>query len=725
MKRHKTKCKVCCNICNKKVAPLEYAEHKKLHEFNLRNSYSVPSIPSNSLEQEQQESDPESDEINNLITQFDRFIDTSKRLGRVMDKHNFKLDDASSTELIKHFKSLFTVQKNSFKVKISLGVILFNKSTEEYAYYKSSQNNQQLFDKPILIRNSSDKAAFIKKLEGTDLVESIKRPNSQWTVVKITNATFFTFKLTGIPIGAPLELPPHLANNTGLYSLTKNRRSLPYKDNLCFFRCLSLHQGSPVFGLEKKTHELFEVFREKASIKLKSKEFPGITVDQLEDISRIFDVGINVFEQDESGKTDSVFRSIKESDKPLNLNLYGNHFSYIKNLDMYSKCYRCKSCDKLWSHLGHLRRHAKNCEGGVKHSYGRGNFQLKPTVFQLLEDEGINVPKKLRPFPFRATYDIECMLKPDPDISDTDKVSYTSKHVLASISICSNVPGFKKPKCFVLSEEGKQKSLVKEALDYLMQISETSSSILRERYSEYIDQIESETTLQKFEDHLCQLPVISFNGASYDLRILKEHLIPAIVDQDSLKFVIKKGTRYMAIVTEELRFLDITYYIAPSFSYAQFLEAYGANATKGYFPYEWFTELSKLKLDTFPSLQDFFSSLSERNTLKPTANEKLSQEENKHIGRQPNSREQLTEDEMGEITQFRYDSLSDNFYDKEWTMKDFLIHYNNIDVQPFLVALENLSLYYVQRGVDPFKDGMSGKHLLDKSFTLKLNFQMY
>ena len=50
MKRHKTKCKVCCNICNKKVAPLEYAEHKKLHEFNLRNSYSVPSIPSNSLE---------------------------------------------------------------------------------------------------------------------------------------------------------------------------------------------------------------------------------------------------------------------------------------------------------------------------------------------------------------------------------------------------------------------------------------------------------------------------------------------------------------------------------------------------------------------------------------------------------------------------------------------------------------------------------------------------
>jgi hypothetical protein len=305
-------------------------------------------------------------------------------------------------------------------------------------------------------------------------------------------------------------------------------------------------------------------------------------------------------------------------------------------------------------------------------------------------------------------------LKPDPDIEDTEKICYSSKHVLASISICSNVPGFEKPKCFVLPEEGKQKSLVKEALDYLMQISETSSAILQERYSEYIDQIESETTLQKFEDHLNQLPVISFNGASYDLRILKEHLIPAIVDQDSLKFVIKKGTRYMTIVTEELRFLDITYYIAPSFTYAQFLAAYGAESTKGYFPYEWLTKLSKLKSDRFPSYQDFFSSLSERNTLKPTAYEKLSKEEMEHIGRQPHNKEPLTDDDMGDIAQYRYAALCDDFYDKNWTMRDFLINYNNIDVQPFLVALENLSLYYIQKGIDPFKDGMSGKCSLDK-----------
>ena len=164
----------------------------------------------------------------------------------------------------------------------------------------------------------------------------------------------------------------------------------------------------------------------------------------------------------------------------------------------------------------------------------------------------------------------------------------------------------------------------------------------------------------------------------------------------------------MAIVTEELRLLDITYYIAPSFSYAQFLEAYGAKVSKGFFPYEWFTDLSKLKSDQFPSYQDFYSSLSERNVLEPPTTEKLSPKEEEHIGRRPNKQEPLTEDEIGEISRLRYEVLSDEFYEKGWTMKQYLIEYNNADVQPFLEALENLSQYYIHRGVDPFKDGMSG-----------------
>ena len=700
LKAHTVRCKIRCKDCGKRVSPGEFKDHKEIHEWNLRNSFPESSASSS---QNADDEDLEQGEFNDIYEEYDKFIKTASKFGRIMDTFNFKVDQFSPNELIYRFKSIFKAQKNSFKVKISLGVILFNKTTEEYAFYRSSQNNQLLLDQPTLIRNSSDKASFIRKLESLDLIAVISRPNSQWTIAKVTNVTFFVYKLTGTPIGSPVELPSHLANNKGLISLTK-RKGKAYNDKLCFFRSLSLHMGLPLDGLEGKAKELKNLFCEKGSI----KEFEGVTLDQLEEISRIFKVAINVYEQDEKRNTDLIFRTITESDNPLNLNLYGEHFSFIKNLAIYSQSYRCSKCDKIWSSSNHFHRHVRNCEAGVKHKYGTGTFELRPTVFEALEGEGVIVPLELRPFPFMTTYDIECMLKKEVDINDTAKINYTSKHELASVSVCSNVPGFTSPKCFILPCEGGQKQLVKKFVDYLMKISETSSTILRERYSKYLDQIKSERTLQRFEEYITQLPVLSFNGASYDLRILKEFLIPVIIDLDSLKFVIKKSTSYMAIVTEELRFLDVMYYIAPSFNYSQFLHAYGANAQKGFFPYDWFNDLKKLESDRFPSYQDFYSSLKGSNTLQPTATEMLSADEVNFIGRKPSKSTPLTSDEMFKISQLRYETVSNMFYENKWTMKDYLIHYNNADVKPFLSALKNMSKYYIDRGVDAFKDGFSG-----------------
>jgi len=44
-------------------------------------------------------------------------------------------------------------------------------------------------------------------------------------------------------------------------------------------------------------------------------------------------------------------------------------------------------------------------------------------------------------------------------------------------------------------------------------------------------------------------------------------------------------------------------------------------------------------------------------------------------------------------------------------MRDYLEYYNNLDVEPLLEALQNLAQYYVDRGVDVFKDAISGKYL--------------
>ena len=40
------------------------------------------------------------------------------------------------------------------------------------------------------------------------------------------------------------------------------------------------------------------------------------------------------------------------------------------------------------------------------------------------------------------------------DLSEKrDKLEYTTKHQLLSISVASNVPGYEQPQCFVVEEE--------------------------------------------------------------------------------------------------------------------------------------------------------------------------------------------------------------------------------------------------------------------------------
>ena len=42
-----------------------------------------------------------------------------------------------------------------------------------------------------------------------------------------------------------------------------------------------------------------------------------------------------------------------------------------------------------------------------------------------------------------------------------------------------------------------------------------------------------------------------------------------------------------------------------------------------------------------------------------------------------------------------------------FTFKDFLVWYNNLDVVPFLEAVEKMSQFWQERKIDMFKDGIS------------------
>ena len=178
---------------------------------------------------------------------------------------------------------------------------------------------------------------------------------------------------------------------------------------------------------------------------------------------------------------------------------------------------------------------------------------------------------------------------------------------------------------------------------------------------------------QKLNAYLCELPVLGFNSGKYDLNAVKEFLFPYLIEHHPIKFTVKRNSNHMCLKTKFLKLLDISNYVAPGFSYDQFLKTYECKQTKGYFPYEWVDGLDKLEETSLPPHAAFYSSLKNKN-----------------------------------ITNEEYQYCQQVWEDKEMsTFKDFLVWYNNLDVVPFLEAVEKMSQFWQERKIDMFKDGVS------------------
>jgi hypothetical protein len=128
-----------------------------------------------------------------------------------------------------------------------------------------------------------------------------------------------------------------------------------------------------------------------------------------------------------------------------------------------------------------LHRHERTCEAKVRYQFPGGTYKTPKTIFDLLEDEGIAIPQHLRFFPYRTTFDFECMFDRDDRPDNSAKLTWEAKHVPLSVSVCSNVPSYDQPRCFV--SDGDCKDLVKRMIDYLVEISKESGTLVKEQFS--------------------------------------------------------------------------------------------------------------------------------------------------------------------------------------------------------------------------------------------------
>ena len=129
----------------------------------------------------------------------------------------------------------------------------------------------------------------------------------------------------------------------------------------------------------------------------------------------------------------------------------------------------------------------------------------------------------------------------------------------------------------------------------------------------------------------------------------------------------------MCLKTNSLKFLDISNYLAPGFSYDQFLKAYECEQIKGFFPYQWLDCLDKLEETSLPPHAAFYSSLKNAN---------------------------ITDEEC----QYCQKVCEDN---EMSIFKDFLVWYNDLDIVPFLEAVKKTSQFWQKRKINMFKDGIS------------------
>ena len=619
--------------------------------------------------------------------------------GPVQTRYNHRLTSLDTRDLQEPLFALFDQQKTAFKVNASYGFVLKEKQSGRLRYYHSSGNCcGRLLEEPSLIANRGDFDRFLARIAESDILQwaITQRPDSDWVCEHVTNVTFFINRIAQHPIGCVgVALPDYVKRNKAIVGLEKDHHhNAIYRDNLCLFRCLGLHLGREAAALLAEYTDT------------PVRDFAGVPIQDLHKIEAKFEVNVCVYKLVETLEEKTTAELVRRSEchypHTMYMNLYETHYSYIHDIGMYCQSYRCRKCgDSLWKTQRYLLRHERACDAGINRVYKGGVYRPSPSIFQRLDDEGIVVDEALRYYPYRATFDFECYFTGDNLPADTDHVQWSARHVPLSVSVASNVPGYEPALCFVT--DGDADKLVEAMMVHLITLSDAAYDSLLMAYKYVLDNLKEQASVwdevaatvhdddengkktvnpyktleRQLQAWLHQLPVIGFNSSKYDLNAIKRFFVPLLIRNSDVEqascFVIKRQNTFMCLSTDKLKFVDICNYLAPGFSYDKYLKAYGCAQQKGHFPYEYMNDLCKLEDRALPPQSAFFSRLTSEG-----------------------------------ISDTDYAACQAVWRDNRMTtMRDYLIWYNNRDVEPFLEAIAKQATFYRDRHIEMFKDGIS------------------
>jgi len=279
----------------------------------------------------------------------------------------------------------------------------------------------------------------------------------------------------------------------------------------------------------------------------------------------------------------------------------------------------------------------------------------------------IRSPRITKTFPHAIVYDFEALHDKSQAKNPTASLSYSGAHVPVSVSISDTLETAQTFLCngdpkelinqFVCELERRQHNIQNSMSEYLPPDRDTLPQQVRQRIISWCNQV----------------PVVGFNSGRYDLNLIKTHFVGRLAQDTNIK-VAKKANTTMFLITDKFRFLDIINYLGPGTSYASWIKAYGCVEQKSWFPYEWFDHIEKLNYPGLPDYEHWFSKLKNEYLLTP--------EELKYCK-----------------NIFQEKGLA--------TFRDWLEYYNNLDVGPFIEALQKMKAFYSAKDIDILKDAVS------------------
>lgn len=602
-----------------------------------------------------------------------------------------KYDHITETEFHNRLETIMRSQGKAFKLNVAIGYTVVDNRTGGEDFFHPNICNTAIADKPFVVHGRRD-IPDVMKMVRSKAMESVPMFESSGCKLKsISSFWIYVYKLNA-SLGDDAEAMPDIIKND------KNIMNPKATRNKCVFHCIAYHNDTSVDyrRLAKPVKQAFQkycTFKGLAYSTQLFKTFEPIDIMEFDILEDCFQINIDVYSIDPvTGGTKRIRDSEKEYDSTLNMLAHEKHAMYIRHIERFVGSYKCDKCCMIFQDNDTKRQHERNkCDKiNIK------SFPKHPTMYQPKENAMLSM---LRKYGIRdvdhymdhfIVYDFEAILMPTK-VKRGEGTCFINKHIPVSVSICDSLTN--EVKCFVNSDT---KQLLRDMIDYIHSVSDQITQYNENKfYSLYkkIDDIdpngiENSTETHKFYNLIKQTPVIGFNSGRYDLNLIRNELFGII---GKVTGVIKSAG-YMAISTDRIKMLDISNYLPAGTSYSKYLETYLGKCKcedkitcvcglgKGLFCYEYITSFAKLEETVLPPKHAFDSK------LKGTS---ISDNDYKRL-------------------EFIW-----NHYDMK-ILEDLLIWYNNLDVKPFVQAIQAQREFYKRYDLDIFQDGVSLPGLAEK-----------